>query len=323
MFFHFFIIIFGFLLLIYGADILVKGASGIAQKFNISEIIIGLTVVSLGTSLPELIITITSSSSNSQDLIIGNVIGSNICNLLLILGLLSIIKPIKFENSSLKTNIPILILLSALILVMAFIPLNSSTNNISFSEGIILLVISFIYLFTPLVKHLKKSKNLYNEKDLISNKSNNTSIFKNLSLILLGGFALKYGGDFVVDSSVKVADHFNIAENIIGLTIVALGTSLPELITSIVAIIKGNSNIAEGNIIGSCIINFCLILGVGAILSTISIDQRCIQNLILLIGSTTLIWLYALSDKNNILKRSNGIILLFIFTIYVIHLFVV
>lgn len=319
MFVHFLIIILGFILLIYGADILVKGASGIAKRFNISEIIIGLTIVSLGTSLPELIITITSSSSNSQDLIIGNVIGSNICNLLLILGILSIIKPIQLEMSTIKTNLPILILVNALILIMSFIPIHNNSLSINFTEGIILLIIAFIYLTIPILKHLK-------EKNEVNNKitcSDNTSIFKSLIFILIGGFALKYGGDFVVNSSIKVAEHLNISENIIGLTIIALGTSLPELITSIVAVVKGNVDMAEGNIIGSCMINFCLILGFGSILSTITLDGRYIENLILLIGSTTLIWLYGLSNNTHILKRSNGIVLLIIFSIYVIRLFIV
>lgn len=323
MFVQFLIIVLGFILLIYGADILVKGASGIAKKFNISEIVIGLTIVSLGTSLPELIITITSSASNNQNLIIGNVIGSNICNLLLILGILSIIKPIQLEKSTIKTNLPILILVNTLVLMMAFVPLHDNNLSINFAEGLILLIIAFIYLIIPIIKHFNEEKELHYATIHNDNPSDNTSIFKNLIFILLGGFALKYGGDFVVNSATRVAQHLNISENIIGLTIIALGTSLPELITSIVAITKGNIDIAEGNIIGSCMINFCLILGFGAILSTITLDSRYIENLILLIGSTTLIWLYGLSNKNHLLKRSNGIVLLVIFSIYVIRLFVI
>lgn len=319
MFVQFLIIILGFILLIYGSDILVKGASGIAKKFNISEIIIGLTIVSLGTSLPELIITITSSNSNSQGLIIGNVIGSNICNLLLILGILSIIKPIPLEKSAIKTSLPILILVNALVLTMSFIPIHNNTLSIDFTEGIVLLIIAFIYLILPIIKHLKEEREIYKK----THYPDNTSIFKSLIFILLGGFALKYGGVFVVNSSIKVAEHLNISENIIGLTIIALGTSLPELITSIVAVVKGNVDMAEGNIIGSCMINFCLILGFGGILSTITLDGRYIENLILLIDSTTLIWLYGLSNNEYILKRSNGIVLLVIFIIYVIRLFIV
>lgn len=321
MLFQFFLIILGFLLLIYGADLLVKGASGIAKKFHISEIIIGLTIVSLGTSLPELIITLVSSSKESHDLIIGNVIGSNICNLLLVLGLISILKPIKFEESTVKFNLPILTLINILILVMCIIPTSSSSLYINFNEGILLLMIAFIYLLYPLIKHLKENKG--RESELNNTIQDNTSLFKSLIFILIGGFALKYGGDFVVNSSIEIAQALNISESVIGLTIIALGTSLPELITSIVAVLKGNSDIAEGNIIGSCIINFCLILGFGAIMSEIMINSAYIENLVLLIGSTMLIWLYSLANSKHILKKSNGFSLLIIFVIYVIRLFTI
>lgn len=321
MFVQFFIIILGFILLIYGADLLVKGASGIAKKFHISDIIIGLTIVSIGTSLPELIITLVSSSKESHDLIIGNVIGSNICNLLLILGILSIIKPIQFDKSTVKANFPILVLINALILILAFVPVHNNTLNISFIEGCILLIIAFIYFLIPLIKYFKENRNI-SEKTTFDISINN-SLFKNFAFILLGGFALKYGGDFVVNSSIKIAEHLNISKNIIGLTIIALGTSLPELITSIVAVLKGNTHMAEGNIIGSCIINFCLILGFGAVISNLVLDSKYIENLILLLGSTTLIWLYSLSNEKHILKRSNGIILLSIFAVYIIRLFIV
>ena len=321
MLFQFFLIILGFLLLIYGADLLVKGASGIAKKFYISEIIIGLTIVSLGTSLPEFIITLVSSSKENHDLIIGNVIGSNICNLLLVLGVISILKPIKFEESTVKFNLPILILINILVLVMCIIPTSSSLLYISFNEGILLLIIAFIYFLYPLIKHLKENKG--RDSEVNNTIQDNTSLFRSLIFILIGGFSLKYGGDFVVNSSIEIAQAFNINESIIGLTIIALGTSLPELITSIVAVLKGNSDIAEGNIIGSCVINFCLILGFGAVISNIIIDSQYIENLILLIGSSMLIWLYSLGNSGHILKKSNGFSLLMIFVIYVIRLFII
>ncbi len=320
MFFQIFIIILGFVLLIYGADLLVKGASGIAKKFHISEIIIGLTIVSLGTSLPELIITLVSSTKESQDLIIGNVIGSNLCNLLLILGILSIIKPIQFEKSIVKFHLPILIGVNIFILVLCFLPIANHSLSIDFKEGIFLLIIAFIYLFLPLFRHLKNSHD--KPKEQISDTSNGSihSLFKNLIFILLGGFALKYGGDFVVNSSIEIANCFNISESIIGLTIIAFGTSLPELITSVVAVIKNSGNIAEGNIIGSCMINFCLILGFGAAISTVELNNQYIENLILLIASSILIWLFSLYNKNYMIKRSNGFVLLIVFGIYLIRL---
>ena len=320
MFFHFFIVATGFVLLIYGADLLVKGASGIAIKFNISKFIIGLTIVSLGTSLPELIITLVSANNSSSDLIIGNVIGSNICNLLLVLGLISIIKPIKFETSTIKYNLPILILINVLILIFTMFPIQNTTHIISSKEGIILLIIAFIYLSWPFIKYTKDKDNNINSE---ISSSENISLIKCLIFVLTGGFALKYGGDFVVNSSIEIANIFNISKSVIGLSIIALGTSLPELVTSIVAVIKGNEDIAEGNIIGSCFINFTLILGFGAIFSNIIVSSNLIENLILLIASTTLIWLYCLSNVNHILKKSHGCTLLFIFAIYILRLFLV
>ena len=321
MFVHFLIIILGFILLIYGADLLIKGSSSIAKKFHISEIVVGLTIVSIGTSLPELIITLVSSSKENHDLIIGNVIGSNICNLLLILGVMATIKPIKFSDSTIKFNLPILILVNILVLVLVIFPIPSTSLYISFKESILLLLIACIYFLYPLIKHLKSS----NTKSTTLNNTlpDNTSFFKSSIFILLGGFALKYGGDFVVNSSIEIAHIFNISESIIGLTIIALGTSLPELITSIVAVLKGNSDIAEGNIIGSCIINFCLILGLGAVISEIMVNNFYIENLILLIASSILIWLYSLANSKHILKKSNGFILLILFAIYLIRLFTV
>lgn len=319
MFVHIIMIILGFILLIYGADLLVNGASGIAKKLHIPEIIIGFTIVSLGTSLPELIITLVSSKQ-SHDLIIGNVIGSNLCNLLLILGLIIVIKPIHFEISTIKWNLPILIIINALILIMVFIPFNSHSFFISSNEGFVLLFLAFIYLLIPLIKQLKN-------KSSFSSSTNNhntpKTILKDLILIILGGFSLKYGGDFVVNYSIKLAHIFNVSETIIGFTIIAFGTSLPELITSVVAVIKGNNSIAEGNIIGSCIINFCLILGFGATISNIILNRQSIENLILLLGSSILIWLYSFSNKNYFFKRTNGVVLLIIFCIYLLRLFFV
>lgn len=322
MFINFFIIIIGFILLIYGADLLVKGASGIAKRFHIAEIIIGLTIVSLGTSLPELIITLVSSSSNSQELIIGNVIGSNLCNLLLILGILTIMKPIHFKESTVKLHLPILILINILVLVVGVIPNSKTTFTINFKEGLILLFLALIYLSIPLIKQIKNKESSLNYSTSDISKLEN-SLLKSLIFILLGGFALKYGGDFVVNHSIQLAQIFNISESIIGLTIIAFGTSLPELITSVVAIIKGNNSIAEGNIIGSCILNFTLILGFGATVSDIVLDSQCIENLILLIASSTLIWLYSLYNKDYLLKSINGFVLLIIFIIYLIRLFAI
>lgn len=322
MFIHILILIFGFALLIAGANSLVNGASGIAKKLNMPEILIGLTIVALGTSLPELVVTIISAVTNSTDIIVGNVIGSNICNLLLILGVVAIIKPIKFEKSTIKKNMPLLIFLTILVLVIGLGLF--SGNRLSFTkiDGIILLIIASIYFITPIINYIKEKNTDKNDDTNLESNNTSNSIIRNLIYIILGGFALKYGGDFVVDSATKIATTLNISERIISLTIVALGTSLPELVTSIIAIVKNNDDIAEGNIIGSCIINFCLILGLGSIITNLPITADYLETLILLLGSSILIWLYGLGNKDNTLTRGNGIILLIIYLIYSVKLFI-
>jgi len=314
------ILIIGFILLISGANSLVKGASNIAKKFNISEILIGLTIVALGTSLPELVVSIVSAATKSTDIVFGNVIGSNICNLLLILGITAILKPIKFEKTSIYQNIPLLLFITCLILIMGIGLLSEEKLVINKFNSIILLLISLLYFLIPILKHLKEQKT--NNKSPDKKEENTHSLLTSTIYILIGGLALKYGGDFVVNSSINIANTFNIPERIIGLTIVALGTSLPELITSIVAILRGNENIAEGNIIGSCIINTSLILGAGAFINNIPLTAKNIEDLFLSILFISLIWLFSIANKNNTLKRSNGFILLVIFLVYYIRLFI-
>jgi len=320
MFIEILILILGFILLVAGANYLVKGASNIAKKFNISEILIGLTIVALGTSLPELVVSIVSAATNSTDIVLGNVIGSNICNLLLILGLVVVLQPIKFEKTTIRQNFPLLLIITCLILIMGIELFSKDILSINRFDSIVLLLIALFYFIIPIVQHLKKEK--INNKSANIKEENTRSLLTNIIYILLGGLALKYGGDFVVDSATNIAHTFNISERVIGLTIVALGTSLPELITSVVAIIKKNEDIAEGNIIGSCIINSCLILGAGAFINDIFLSADNIKDLLFLILIITIIWLLALVNKDNTLKRNNGILLLIIYLVYSIRLFV-
>ena len=315
------ILILGFALLIFGADYLVKGASNIAKVLNVSEMVIGLTIVALGTSLPELLVSIVSATTGSTDIVMGNVIGSNICNLLLILGVVIIIKPIKLEKDSIKKNIPLLIGITGLIMVMSLGIFFNTKLIITKLDGFILLIIAVIYFAAPILDFIKNGSK-QNSSSLEEKEESNKLIIKDLIYIVLGGFALKYGGDFAVNSSVNVAQMLNISERVIGLTIVAIGTSLPELITSIVAILKNNEDIAEGNIIGSCIINSCLILGTGAFISNIPLTASHIKDMALLLVCIVLIWLFALSNKENVLKRNHGIVLLAIYLIYSIKLFI-
>lgn len=250
------LIIIGFVLLIVGADILVDGSSGIAKKFHIPEIIIGLTIVSIGTSMPELFVSITSALDGYSDMAIGNIIGSNLCNLLLILGLSATIKSVVFQKETRLYEIPMCLLVT--IVLMYFC---NSQGGISRLEAVILLVLFCAFIGYTIYMGRKESKKEIVE---IQTEEKKNSILKNIVFVLLGIFSLKFGGDLVVDNAVNVARYFNWSEKLISLTILAVGTSLPELVTSVTAAVKGNSDIAIGNIIGSNIFNILLIIGVSA-----------------------------------------------------------
>lgn len=344
------IIIVGFLFLLVGADLLVKGSSNIAIKFHIPEMIIGLTIVALGTSAPELIITITSAINGSADLIIGNAIGSNLCNLLLILGIMALIRPILIDKDAKKIHIPICLLASLIILFMELTQIFSSHLYLDRLDGFILIILFLMYFSYPIIFEVKKIKYLYknssnvkthdgNSTKISNNKkgnnnkyksadscktlSNNTiNVWSSILSIILGVVLLKYGGDFVVDYSTKIAKYFNISERVIGLTILAIGTAIPELVTSIIATIKKDTDLAVGNLVGSCVLNLLLVLGVGSIITPLSFSTEFTNNLILLCFSTFLIWLFNFIGTKNTITRFKGIMLLLIFSTYMFSLFI-
>ena len=321
MFIEFLMIIIGFVLLVIGADFLVKGASNIASKFHIPEMLIGLTIVALGTSAPELIVTITSAFSGNTDLIIGNAIGSNLCNLLFILGLMAIIRPILIDNEAKKIHIPIALLSTLIILFIEISNISSTPSFIGRIDGIILLILFFIYFTYPIVSEIKDIRKAYKEN---KNKGNakNIKILVQLVFLIIGIVLLKLGGDFVVDYSTKIAQAWSISERIIGLTIVAIGTAMPELITSIIAVIRKDTDLAVGNLVGSCVLNLLLILGIGAIITPLEFSNEFTQNLILLSISTLILWFFNFIGKKNTITRFKGFILLIIFTFYMVGLFV-
>ena len=322
-------IILGFVLLVVGADMLVKGASNIAKKFHIPEMLIGLTIVAIGTSAPELIITITSTQSSITDLIIGNAIGSNLCNLLFILGLMAVIRPVKVDKEARNFHIPIAFLASTVILLMGLGILGNSTQYINQIEGFFLIILFIVYFSYPIIKEFEDIINSYKKEKLERQNSSNKNSKKrkinipfSLLLIVVGVFLLKYGGDFVVDSASNIALYFNISERVIGLTVVAIGTALPELVTSIFAVIRKDTDIAVGNLVGSCVLNLFLILGIGAMITPLEFTPDFIQNLILLCSMTIVLWLFNFMGKKNTITRSKGIFLLIIFILYMFSLFV-
>lgn len=312
-------LIIGFFLLIVGADLLVKGSGNIAKKFHIPEMLIGLTIVALGTSMPELVITITSAKYNATELIIGNAIGSNLCNLLLIMGFIAILRPVRIDRETKLIHLPVALISTVIILGMGLGILGSLKDTISRTDGIILVVLYFIYFLYPIaieIKDIRKSIK-ENKKKHINNKNILISIFS----IILGVVLLKFGGDLVVEKSTEIAIKYGISESVIGLTIIAIGTALPEMITSIIAVIKKEENLATGNLIGSCILNSFLILGIGAIIKPLGFTVEFMYNLILLAISTLLIMIFCFIGKKNIITRYKAVILLTIYLGYMISLF--
>lgn len=330
-------IILGFVLLVVGADMLVKGASNIAKKFHIPEMLIGLTIVAIGTSAPELIITITSTQSSGTDLIIGNAIGSNLCNLLLILGLMAVIRPVKIDKEARNFHIPMAFLASTVILLMGLGILGNNTQYINQIEGFFLIILFVVYFSYPIVKEFEDIVNSYKEEKELRLKRKNLdlktantyahskvkgNVFVSLLLIVVGVVLLKYGGDFVVNSATDIALYFNISERVIGLTIIAIGTALPELVTSIFAVIRKDTDLAVGNLVGSCVLNLFLILGIGAMITPLEFTSDFIQNLILLCSMTLVLWLFIFMGKKDTITRPKGLVLLGVFALYMISLFV-
>ena len=308
------LIIIGFVLLIVGADVLVDGSSGIAKKFHIPEIIIGLTIVSIGTSMPELFVSITSALDGYSDMAIGNIIGSNLCNLLLILGLSATIKPVVFQKETRLYEIPMCLLVT--IVLMYFC---NSQGGISRLEAVILLVLFCAFIGYTIYMGRKESKKEIVE---IQTEEKKNSILKNIVFVLLGIFSLKFGGDLVVDNAVNVARYFNWSEKLISLTILAVGTSLPELVTSVTATVKGNSDIAIGNIIGSNIFNILLIIGVSAFITPITYNFSYNFDFSVLIASSIILAIFPFIPPKDKMSRSNGIVYLFIYVAYLTILFV-
>ena len=317
---HVILIIIGFILLIKGADFLVDGASEIAKRFHIPEIVIGLTIVAIGTSMPELVVSVTSALEGHSDIAIGNVVGSNIANMFLILGVCSIIKPLIFKKETRIFEIPFTIFVTILLFFLCINGSNTEINTITKSEGIILLTLCIVFIIYNLIM-AKKGEQFDKEESIIEIKTNEKReilVWEALFGIVIGIIGLKLGGDLVVDNAVEIAKLIGISEKLISLTIVAFSTSLPELITSIAATKKGKTDMAIGNIIGSQIFNIVLIIGVSAILSPITYSKSYDSNIILLIAGSIILGLFPYIGKKLQMTRSNGLLFVLTYILYLV-----
>lgn len=323
MFLQIILMIIGFILLIKGADLLVVGGSNIAKKFHIPELVIGLTIVSIGTSMPELMVSLTSAIGGHADLSIGNVVGSNIANLLLILGICAIIKNLKFKKETKYFESPFALIVTILLFVLANNHLFGQANTITRFEGIILLGLSVAFIIYNIIMAKKGEDFDGISKDLVIiniEMSTKRYLVKSILFVIFGVVLLKFGGDFVVNSATEIARMFGMSEKLIGLTIVAVATSLPELVTSLVATKKGEIDLAIGNIIGSCIFNIILIIGVSAVISPIAYSVSYNKDIIILIAATLLLGLFPFIGKKDEMTRTNGIIFFSAYVAYMVNL---
>lgn len=311
------LIIVGFALLMMGADLLVKGSSNIAKRFHIPEMIIGVTIVALGTSMPELMITISSANKGASDLIIGNAIGSNLCNLLLILGLTAVLRPVKLERDVKILHLPVAYISTLAIFAMGSGLFGSKLGIIDSRDGKILVGLYFLYFLYPIFIEIK---DIWKNRKERMNETH-IKVLPSLIYIIMGAILLKIGGDITVDEASVLAEIFGISQRIIGLTIVAIGTALPELITSIIAVVKDDEGLAVGNLIGSCILNSFLILGTGAIITPLTFSIEFVENIILLLITILFIWISCLIGKKDTITRYKAGVLLIMYVIYMVQLF--
>jgi cation:H+ antiporter len=307
------LLIFGLLLLVKGADFLVDGASALAKKYKISDLAIGLTIVAFGTSMPELVVNVIASIQNNQDIVLGNVIGSNNFNLFIILGIAGIISPLIVQSSTIWKEIPISLIAVLLLFIFANDFFSSDLNIITRLDGFILLIFFGLFLFY-VYKQLKTDDS---ELELTHKSFSN---FKIGVYIILGLAGLFFGGRIVVINAVEIAQILGVSEKIIGLTILATGTSLPELATSVMAAIKKNNDIAVGNIIGSNIFNIFLILSASSLINPIKYNNVFNTDLYILAGGTIFVFIAMFTGKKKKLDRWEASILLIFYLCYIIYL---
>jgi cation:H+ antiporter len=306
----------GFALLIKGADLMVDGASSIAHRLGISALAIGLSVVAFGTSLPELIVNILASYGGNKELALGNILGSNIANILLILGITAMIHPLAVSRGTVWKEIPLSLLAVLVLIVMISGPYldGSSLAILDRADGFIL--IAFLIIFLYYIFGISKIEG----EDKILPEPANHSLSSSVLMISLGLIGLGFGGKWVVEGAVLFAENLGISQAVIGLTIVAFGTSLPELATSIVAALKKQTDIAVGNIVGSNIFNIFWILGASAIIRPLTFSPELFRDVFMVIFATVLLFIFMFVGRKETLERSQAAGFVALYIIYIAYL---
>ena len=306
------LLIIGFVLLIKGADFFVDGSSSVAKRLKVPSMIIGLTIVAMGTSLPECAVSVTASLNNNNALAVSNVIGSNIFNLMVVCGVCALFTPLAVSKDTLKKEFPFSIICAILLAALGAVGM-----TLGRIDGIVFLVIFAVYLCLMIVS-AKNARNEALNKELeeeVDEEIKILPVWQCIVYIIGGAVAIKFGGDFVVDGASTIATGFGISQNLIGLTIVALGTSLPELVTSIVAAKKNEVDMALGNVIGS---NIFLVLGVAGAISPVAFVTENLIDIAILVVMSVVVWIFAWSKKK--LVNWHGAVMLVSYVAYLVYI---
>lgn len=299
----------GFVLLIKGADFFVDGSSSVAKRLRVPSMIIGLTIVAMGTSLPECAVSVTASLGNNNTLAVSNAVGSNTFNLMVVCGMCALFAPLLVKPETLKKEFPFSAVCALLLLIFGF-----TGMKLERLEGVIMLMIFAIYLLWMVISAKRaRAASAGEEEDYKI-----LPVWKCVVFIAGGAVAIKFGGDFVVNGASTIAAGFGLSQTLIGLTVVALGTSLPELVTSIVAARKNEVDMAVGNVVGSNIFNILLVLGVASAISPIGFLMDNVIDIIILIVMSAIVWIFAWQKK--CIVRKEGIIMLVLYVAYMVYI---
>ena len=301
------LLVIGFVLLIKGADFFVEGSSSVAKMLKVPSIIIGLTIVAMGTSLPECAVSLTASMTNNNALAVSNAVGSNIFNLMVVCGVCALFNPLVVSKDTLKKEFPFSIVCAILLLVGGYIGM-----EIGRVDGLILLAVFVCFLIWMIKSALKARANAGDEEYEV------LPVWKCILFIIGGIIAIKFGGDFVVDGASTIAAKMGLSQNLIGLTIVACGTSLPELVTSVVAARKNELDMALGNVIGSNIFNILFVLGIAAAISPVAFIMENVIDIVILIVMSLIVWIFGWTKQK--LTKSEGIIMLIMYAAYLVYI---
>ena len=308
----------GFVFLIKGADYFVEGSSSVAKRFSVPPIIIGLTIVAMGTSLPETAVSVTASLMGNNELAVSNAVGSNIFNLMVVIGVCACLAPVVVQGETIRRDIPISAFSAILLLGLGILGIADASGMVlGRFDGVILLVLFACYIVC-LVRQALKAKSALNEGDEPEEEIKLLSVPKSILFIVGGGASIAFGGDMTVDAASRIALDLGMSQTLVGLTIVSIGTSLPELVTSIVAARKNEVDMALGNAIGSNVFNILMVLGIASAISPITFIMENVIDIAILLVFSLLVWLFAATKKR--IEKGEGIAMLVLYAVFAVYI---